>query len=175
MQPIQAVTLLAWMTDDELLLQANTEKGEALLASLSLLEDAADDAADSEKEKLQTILDKLPLGNLSTESFGGDKLMALFNSDKWESLSESCLACGTCTFVCPTCQCYDIRDYDTGHGVQRFRCWDSCMYSDFTLCATWQTPATDRCSGSVSGLCISWFIIQQIITVYLVVSAAADA
>ena len=69
-----------WMTDDELLLQANTEKGEALLASLSLLEDAADDAADSEKEKLQTILDKLPLGNLSTESFGGDKLMALFNS-----------------------------------------------------------------------------------------------
>ena len=35
-----------WMTDDELLLQANTEKGEALLASLSLLEDAADDAAD---------------------------------------------------------------------------------------------------------------------------------
>ena len=131
-----------WMTDDELLLQANTEKGEALLASLSLLEDAADDAADSEKEKLQTILDKLPLGNLSTESFGGDKLMALFNSDKWESLSESCLACGTCTFVCPTCQCYDIRDYDTGHGVQRFRCWDSCMYSDFTLCAHGNTRPT---------------------------------
>lgn len=131
-----------WMTDDELLLQANTEKGEALLASLSLLEDAADNAADSEKEKLQTILDKLPLGNLSTESFGGDKLMALFNSDKWESLSESCLACGTCTFVCPTCQCYDIRDYDTGHGVQRFRCWDSCMYSDFTLCAHGNTRNT---------------------------------
>lgn len=40
-----------WMTDDELLLQANTEKGEALLASLSLLEDAADNAADSEKGK----------------------------------------------------------------------------------------------------------------------------
>lgn len=131
-----------WMTDDELLLQANTEKGEALLASLSLLEDAADNAADSEKEKLQTILDKLPLGNLSTESFGGDKLMALFNSNKWESLSESCLACGTCTFVCPTCQCYDIRDYDTGHGVQRFRCWDSCMYSDFTLCAHGNTRNT---------------------------------
>ena len=75
-------------------------------------------------------------------TFGGDKLMALFNSDKWESLSESCLACGTCTFVCPTCQCYDIRDYDTGHGVQRFRCWDSCMYSDFTLCAHGNTHNT---------------------------------
>ncbi|MGN0763159.1 MAG: 4Fe-4S dicluster domain-containing protein, partial [Aristaeellaceae bacterium] len=46
-----------------------------------------------------------------------------------------CLGCGTCTFVCPTCQCYDIRDFDTGSGVQRYRCWDSCMYSDFTLMA----------------------------------------
>ena len=41
----------------------------------------------------------------------------------------------TCTFVCPTCQCYDIKDYDTGHGVKRYRCWDSCMYSDFTMMA----------------------------------------
>ena len=29
----------------------------------------------------------------------------------------------------------DIKDYDTGHGVQRYRCWDSCMYSDFTMMA----------------------------------------
>ena len=49
--------------------------------------------------------------------------------------SLACLACGTCTFICPTCQCYDIRDYNTGNGIQRFRCWDSCMYSDFTLMA----------------------------------------
>ncbi|MBR3964202.1 MAG: 4Fe-4S dicluster domain-containing protein, partial [Clostridia bacterium] len=38
-------------------------------------------------------------------------------------------------FVCPTCQCYDIKDFDTGHGIKRFRCWDSCMYSDFTKMA----------------------------------------
>ena len=48
---------------------------------------------------------------------------------------EACIGCGTCTFVCPTCQCYDIRDFNTGHGIQRFRCWDSCMYSDFTKMA----------------------------------------
>ena len=59
--------------------------------------------------------------------------MDRFNSPVWEELYKPCLACGTCTFVCPTCQCYDIKDYDTGHGVQRYRCWDSCMYSDFTM------------------------------------------
>ena len=52
-----------------------------------------------------------------------------------EELYRPCLACGTCTFVCPTCQCYDIKDFDTGHGVYRYRCWDSCMYSDFTMMA----------------------------------------
>lgn len=123
-------------------MQANTEKGEALLASLPMLEDAADDAAEESKAKTKAILEKLPLKNLSTDSFGGDKLMELFNSDKWAGLSEACLGCGTCTFVCPTCQCYDIRDYDTGHGVQRFRCWDSCMYSDFTKTAGGQPRPT---------------------------------
>ncbi len=131
-----------WMTDSELLLQANTEKGEALLAALTILEDADAAAADETKAAIKGILDKLPLKGLSTESFGGDKLMELFSSDKWNALSESCLGCGTCTFVCPTCQCYDIRDYDTGHGVVRYRCWDSCMYSDFTLCAHGNTRTT---------------------------------
>ena len=106
------------------------------------VEDAADDAAEESKAKTKAILEKLPLKNLSTDSFGGDKLMELFSSDKWASLSEACLGCGTCTFVCPTCQCYDIRDYDTGHGVQRFRCWDSCMYADFTKTAGGQPRPT---------------------------------
>lgn len=131
-----------WKTEDSLLLKANTEKGQALLDSLSMLEDSEDTAADAVKAATREIIEKLPLSNLSTDAFGGDKLSALFDSDKWESLSESCLACGTCTFVCPTCQCYDIRDYDTGHGVKRFRCWDSCMYSDFTLCAHGNTRTT---------------------------------
>ena len=34
--------------------------------------------------------------------------------------------------MCPVCQCYDLHDYDTGHGVIHYRCWDSCMYEDFT-------------------------------------------
>ena len=28
-----------------------------------------------------------------------------------------------------------VKDYNTGKGVQRYRCWDSCMYSDFTMMA----------------------------------------
>ena len=78
---------------------------------------------------------KLPLNDLDLSGFESDKLMELFNNPAWADLSESCLGCGTCTFVCPTCQCYDVQDFDNGREVRRFRCWDSCMYSDFTMMA----------------------------------------
>ena len=126
----------AWMTENDLYLSALTEKGTALLDSIAaLLEDADDTAVDAQKKAIGDVMAKLPLQNLPLDAFKPEKLLDFFNSPSWKTLSESCLGCGTCTFVCPTCQCYDIKDFDTGHGVKRFRCWDSCMYSDFTKMA----------------------------------------
>ena len=134
-----AADVATWMVEGELYWKALTDKGEALTKAVeSLLVEA--DGADAEKlevEKtaIRTIVEKLPYSNLSLEGWNGDALTEKFNSPVWEELYKPCLACGTCTFVCPTCQCYDIKDYDTGHGVKRYRCWDSCMYSDFTMMA----------------------------------------
>ena len=126
----------AWKVADGYTFRANTEKGEALLASVAeLLTDSDDAAVKAEQEKLRAIMKKLPLASLTTTGLGEGLTKELFDRPEWASLSESCIGCGTCTFVCPTCQCYDIRDFDTGHGIKRFRCWDSCMYSDFTKMA----------------------------------------
>lgn len=124
-----------WMDEAYLYWRANTEKGEALTAALPMLEDGGGEAVAAQQEKIRCILSRLPLGNLDFDSFQTQELMEVFNSPLWDSLSESCLGCGTCTFVCPTCQCYDVEDFDNGREVRRFRCWDSCMYSDFTMMA----------------------------------------
>ena len=128
--------IVCYKTEDALYLDALTEKGQALLSKLDALTEECDTAAvDAQKDLIRDRLDKLPLNNLTADAFGGDKTEAFFNAPEWKELSATCLGCGTCTFVCPTCQCYDIKDFKTNKGVQRFRCWDSCMYSDFTKMA----------------------------------------
>ncbi len=128
-----------WISGDALYWKPMTEKGDKLTESVKeLLTDA--DAADEEKLEadkaaVKAIVEKLPYSNISLDSWNGDALDEKFNSPVWEELYKPCLACGTCTFVCPTCQCYDIKDYNTGHDIKRYRCWDSCMYSDFTMMA----------------------------------------
>ena len=126
----------AWLDENYLYLEPLTEKGKKLVDGLSgLFEQGGEAEVEAQQAATRAVMDKLPLKNLDLSGFGRDELLTLFNSDKWAGLSEACLGCGTCTFVCPTCQCYDIKDFDTGNGVKRFRCWDSCMYSDFTKMA----------------------------------------
>ncbi len=131
-----AADVAVWMVGEDLYWKALTEKGERLTETLAdLLTDADGAVVENEKTAIRAIVEKLPYSHLSLEGWNGEALEEKFNSELWEELYKPCLACGTCTFVCPTCQCYDIKDYDTGHGIQRYRCWDSCMYSDFTMMA----------------------------------------
>ncbi len=130
-------------TDDALYLEAKTEKGEKLLKSIeSLTEETDGTACEAQKTVIKERLEKLPLASLTADKFGSGKTAEFFDAPEWKELSQSCLGCGTCTFVCPTCQCYDIKDFNTGHGVKRFRCWDSCMYSDFTKMSAGQPRLT---------------------------------
>ena len=116
--------------------EAKTEKGTAFLEPLAdLFVERDESGAEDARAKTDEIMRRLPLKDVSKDAFGGGKTKELFDRPEWAELSESCIGCGTCTFVCPTCQCYDIRDFDMGREIKRFRCWDSCMYSDFTKMA----------------------------------------
>jgi len=126
----------AWIKDDFIYFNANTEKGNAFVDKIaSLTSDSDESEVNAAKDALKSKLEKLPIKDIKLDKISGRGLMENFNSSVWSTMYESCLGCGTCTFVCPTCQCFDVREFDTGHGIQRFRCWDSCMYKDFTKMA----------------------------------------
>ena len=101
-----ASDVAAWMVGEDLYWKSLTEKGEALTTAVKeLLTDADEAAVEAEKEAIHHIVEKLPYMNLSLEGWNGDALAEKFDSPIWEELYKPCLACGTCTFVCPTCQC----------------------------------------------------------------------
>lgn len=135
----------AWCADGKYFFKPNTEKGKVFLESAKSLLKEGDDASVAKQQKeIKDKIEKLPFGKLDFSKFNGDDMMKLFNSKVWDNLSQTCLGCGTCTYVCPTCMCFDVRDFDTGNGIKQFRCWDSCMYSDFTQMAAANPRLTQK-------------------------------
>ncbi len=63
-----------------------------------------------------------------------------FDSKLWGAVSSRCISCGTCTYLCPTCHCFDIQDEgDTYNGVRR-KNWDSCSFAMFTQHTSGHNP-----------------------------------
>jgi sulfhydrogenase subunit beta (sulfur reductase) len=68
-----------------------------------------------------------------------------FNSDYWDKISERCLSCRVCAYVCPTCRCFMVRDEMVAQGVfERIRCWDSCAGVNYRRTAGGHIPRAEK-------------------------------
>jgi len=114
-----------------------TEKGEKFLHAAgwnTVDEDTT--LFDSKKEAAEAkITSTVATGNLKDQD-----LLDLHGAPFWEEVSFACLNCGTCTYTCPTCWCFDLQDEVHGKSGKRFKNWDSCMFPLFTLHTTGHNP-----------------------------------
>jgi sulfhydrogenase subunit beta (sulfur reductase) len=47
----------------------------------------------------------------------------------WERFAQTCVSCGACSVCCPTCYCFDVREYPLlCGGSTRRREWDNCLF-----------------------------------------------
>lgn len=115
-----------------------TEKGKEILKE-SIFEDGSSykEQAQKAQEKVSGLVKKA----FTTLEGVPEKILALFDNDGfWEAEAAKCISCGACTFLCPTCYCFNITDEQVANEGERIRSWDACMFSHFTLEASGHNP-----------------------------------
>lgn len=112
-----------------------TARGAALVSSLPEATDAdillRRELEDKARSAIPLRLDPTRLKSL---------LDSGFEHPAWEELSLPCINCGACTFLCPSCHCFDVSDEER-HGVKaRIRIWDSCQFCVYSQHASGHNP-----------------------------------
>ncbi len=117
--------------------KAVTAKGEALLA------DAPFGKGDAYAKEAKAVHEKArkALGPATDISKLPEALRGLFNNlEYWEDMTAGCVGCGICTFLCPTCFCFNITDESDGIAGARIRTWDACMFAQYSMEASGHNP-----------------------------------
>jgi ferredoxin len=116
--------------EDKFIIEALTEKGKSFLESYKSLLEESDIKAEQPEIKPEVDVQKIR-----------SWLTGNFENPLWFKVSEGCLGCGKCAFICPTCHCFDIVDenysFDAG---RRMKNWDACQFGKFTLHASAHNP-----------------------------------
>jgi sulfite reductase subunit B len=119
------------------LLAKYTEVREPTMAEIGRQKEARDHAVAKYELELDVPRERLP--KLLEESY---------DDFFWEYRSKTCLNCGSCVMVCPTCFCFNVQDemeMNLTDGA-RYRSWDGCVLVDFAKVATGENFRHDKAS-----------------------------
>ncbi len=122
-----------------------TSKGEALTSSLK---DRAAMPSTEEwaqaRERVQRVAESLRQSPVARE--WARVLESSFDLPLWQALGQRCLGCSICTYVCPSCSCFDVQDSGNAWCGERCRSWDSCTFASFTRHASGHNPRPSQAS-----------------------------
>lgn len=123
--------------------EALTEKGEAALAFEGFAEAAPAqvETAGAVKEAAIAGIDK-PFEIAAIR----DNLHDNFEGQGWHDLHMRCISCGTCTYVCPNCYCFNVSDQIVETVGERYRTWDNCFNPTYTEETSGHNPRAPKAS-----------------------------
>lgn len=124
---------------DRYLVESVTERGDALLSGSLRFREVSQADIDLKAEVVNRAAQAVSGPDLAGVK---ERLDVMYDDPFWDELHQKCLGCGVCTYLCPTCHCFDIVDEATGSRGRRVRNWDTCQFSLFTLHTSGHNPRT---------------------------------
>lgn len=129
--PAESANVDIMLTDigDAFLVEEVTEKGRGLMAGVEGMASQDDEARaaavkEAAKKKVTRKIDTREIAARLPSAFDNEKF--------WQKVAAKCVSCGICTFLCPTCYCFDINDEMLKGEGARYRNWDSCSFPLYT-------------------------------------------
>ncbi|MBI4835525.1 MAG: 4Fe-4S dicluster domain-containing protein [Planctomycetes bacterium] len=120
------------------LVEIGTVKGEKLLEKYATVKKAAENDISSKDKAMAKAAGKYKLSIDGGVKAFSSLVEKSYDHSYWAEIAEKCFACSSCTMVCPTCVCFDVRE-DVGINLKegtRSRNWDSCLVDDFAKVGT---------------------------------------
>jgi sulfhydrogenase subunit beta (sulfur reductase) len=131
--PAEAADMDIMLTDigGEYVIEEITAKGKELLAgTIGPVDVAGKDELQIKKKKEGGI--NIVKKSIDVKEITRRLPAAFENKVFWQGVSAKCVSCGICTFLCPTCYCFDINDELLKGEGGRYRNWDSCSFPLYT-------------------------------------------
>ncbi|MHA1450700.1 MAG: 4Fe-4S dicluster domain-containing protein [Candidatus Hodarchaeales archaeon] len=128
--------MLTEIDDECYLMEAGTLTGERVIRKASTL---YRDAGKDDRTKIIDIMNKIDKTFSPDVSTSGFRAILELepHEEIWQKYQDTCLACGQCTFVCPTCWCFDVKEEVAAlvdgdiDKTARKRYWTSCVFQEF--------------------------------------------
>ncbi len=131
--------------NDGCIAESFSEKGEKLLQqNVSLFQEPTKgrlSERDKQRDKVTKEVEKnIKENNIPSQRVFEGIIEKNYDSGIWEEEAKTCVECGACNTICPTCHCFLLYDQKDAKKMARFRIWDSCMVKDFARVAGGANP-----------------------------------
>lgn len=135
----QSVDAIMYDLGDKFYIEATSDKGKAILEGSTVT-----DASDADTAAMNTLWETFKTA--TALPIGDAKLYEnlAWENPIWGEISDKCIACGMCSYMCPSCSCFDIQDESCGTCVERYRCRDTCQFEEFTLMGHGHNPRDNQ-------------------------------